>query len=144
MEIKDETIQIVAKDIFREQLFSIYKKFDVPEHIYITKESIVNELSTRKEKENNVEKINSIPLIGKMIYRSIPRNYYKSSAESEFILSLMNHLDVDYLDNNIIKEIWENREAFYEKYYREKRESESRKRLQSFKSQGIKIKKKIY
>lgn len=137
MDVTREEIQTLARDIFHAQLLSVYREFDVAENIYLSKEIVLNELNKRKKKEDKLEKRKKMPIIGKMLPRFIPGGYCGSSAESEFKLSIMNNLGIDYLDNKVVKYIWNNQKEFYEKYYREDYEKEREIRLKSFSSQGI-------
>ncbi len=137
MNVTRDKIQTLAREIFHAQLLSLYREFDVAENMYLSKETVLNELNKRKKKEDKLEKRKKIPLIGKMLPRYIPGGYCGSSAESKFILSIMNNLGINYLDNKIVKYIWNNQKQFYEKYYREDYEKEREIRLKSFSSQDI-------
>ncbi len=138
METTRETIQTLDRDIFHAQLLSVYREFDVEENVHLSKEVVITELNKRKKKEDKLKKINKIPLIGKMMPRFIPSGgYCGSSDESKFILSIMNNLGIDYLDNKVVKFIWKYRQEFYEEFYREDYEKEHETRLKEFSSQSV-------
>lgn len=141
MEINQPTVQRMAKDCFHAQLIRVYRKFDTLEYKHLSKDFVVNELNARKKKEKRLDRINKIPLIGNTIYGAIPSDYTTSSAESKFILSLMNNLGVYYLDKKDVGKIWKKKDEFYEKYYREKYELAIKKRLQDDISKGLENKK---
>lgn len=129
MEFTDETIERLAEDRFRAQLIEVYRQFDSPRYVYLPKLFVINELNARIKKEDKQEKLKRIPLIGKMIYRAIPSNYVDSSERSKFVLSLMNNLNIDYLDKYKLNEIRANVGEFYAKYYRESYERKHRESL---------------
>ncbi|MBR6778580.1 MAG: hypothetical protein IKM43_00285 [Clostridia bacterium] len=137
MDATHEKIETLSKDIFHAKLLSVYREFDDIENIHLTKTAVLNELNKRKKIEDKIEKINKLPLIGKMIPSFIPGGYCGSSEETKFILSIMNNLGIDYLDNNVIKYIWNNQKEFYEKYYREDYEKETEIRLRNFLSEDV-------
>ena len=129
MEFEDETVAQLAEGRFRAQLVEVYRQFDKPCYVFLPRLFVINELNARIKKEDKQERIKRIPLIGKMIYRSIPSNYVDSSERSRFVLSLMNNLGIDYLDKYKLNEIRENIGEFYTKYYRENYERKHRESL---------------
>ena len=129
MKVTDETIKQLARDRFGAQLIEVYRQFDYPCYVFLPRMFVENELNARIKKEDNQERIKRIPLIGKMIYRAIPRNYVDSSERSKFVLSLMDNLGIDYLDKEKVNEIRASADDFYEKYYRESYERQHRESL---------------
>ena len=129
MEFTKETIARIAEDRFRAQLVELYIQFDKPCYIFLPRLFVVNELNARIKKEDKQKRLEKIPLIGKMIYQAIPRNYVDSSERCRFVLSLMDNLGIDYLDKERLNEIKKNVDTFYSKYYRESYEYKHRESL---------------
>ena len=121
MEYSKETIEEIAENVFRTQLLNLVSIFDSSEFVCVRREDVVEELQSQKKREERFEKIGQIPIVGKAIYKAMPKNNSTTSDNCEFMLSVMDKLGVNYLDANIVNSIREKPVVFYEKYYREER-----------------------
>lgn len=113
-----EKTKMFAKDNFKIQLNDFCKRCDIKARFMLPRSFVVNELNARIRQKEKREKLKQIPLIGKMIYKNRAITYHESKCEPEFILSLMDNLGLDYLNNDSLKYIVENQDEIYEKFYR--------------------------
>lgn len=128
----DKIAKIYSKDKFNVQLNDLADRFNVKAKFILPREWVVNELNARKIKEQKKEKLKHLPLIGKMISRTIPTNSNKRSSESEFILELMDKLGLECLTTDLLSEILKNREEVYEKHFKTDYENEIRVKLENY------------
>ena len=118
MEFTHQDMRKAVKSIFNTKLNTICDEFKNDEDLVLTREFVESDFKKKKAKENKREQIKKIPLIGKSVDRVIPRNNFaRSSDRCKFILSLMDKLNLEYIDIKQMQEITENRDSIYEDYF---------------------------
>lgn len=118
MELTHGNMREIVKSIFNTKLNSLNDMFIKDEGLVFNKEDVAIKHEKLKERENKKEQIKKVPLVGESIYRMIPRkDFVKSSELYKFILSLMDNLNLEYIDKSRIQQISDNRDEIYEKYF---------------------------
>ena len=117
MELTHNNIREIVKTIFNTKLNSLNDKFIKNKNLVLTKENVATKYEKKKNRENKKEQIKELPLIGESVYNMISKNRNNGSDRYKLILSLMDNLNLEYIDKSRMQQIIDNRDEIYEKYF---------------------------
>ncbi len=130
----------IAKKRFDNQLNNLCNRCNVKARFILPREFVVREVKaaqiSKQKTEERREKVKQLPLIGRLISRHISVSD-EDLSQSEFILSLMDNLELDCLGTDELNQIRQNKEEIYEKYYRSDYEYYASAQLSDYMANGL-------
>ena len=134
------TVAKIAKQRFDNQLNSLCNRCNVKARFMLPREFAMREVKAnqiKKQKaEHGQEKAKQIPLIGKLISKHLSVSD-EDLSQSQFILSLIDNLGLDYLGTDELKQIVQNKEEIYQMYYRNDYEHYASAQLSNYMAKGL-------